>query len=161
MMSAPPSAGRDGRRDERGAVAVEFAFILPILLLLVFGIIDFGYMINRDTMINNVSRDAVRVGSLNGSYAQVLGTVTSELSQYGIPTSSPTTVVTICAKSDDGTACSVQQTQAAYDAVVASSSTTRIVTVKIVYTHKWITPTMSALLGPSTVLTKQSTMRIE
>ena len=38
-------------RDQRGAVAVEFALITPMLLLLVFGIIEFGFMLNRDTIV--------------------------------------------------------------------------------------------------------------
>jgi len=33
---------RAGARDQRGAVAVEFALIFPILVLLVLGIIEFG-----------------------------------------------------------------------------------------------------------------------
>ena len=35
--------------DQRGAAAVEFALLVPFLCLLLFGVIDFGYMLNRDT----------------------------------------------------------------------------------------------------------------
>jgi Flp pilus assembly protein TadG len=118
--------------------------------MLVFGIIDFGYMINRDTMINNVSRDAVRVGSLNGTYADITGTATSELAQYGIPVAK--TVITVTCTKDSGGSCTP------YDAQATSGDS---VTVKIVYTHSWITPTMSTLLGSTVTLTKQTTMRIE
>ncbi|MGA8994450.1 MAG: TadE/TadG family type IV pilus assembly protein [Nocardioidaceae bacterium] len=151
------AAGRD--RGDRGAVSVEFALVLPILIMLVFGIIDFGFMVNRNTMINNVSRDAVRVGSLNGRYADVSSTVTSALTAYGIPAAAA--AVTICAKPDDGTACSVAQTPAAYDAAVAVTGGAKVVTVKIDYTHRWITPTMSTLLGSTIALSKQTTMRVE
>ena len=37
---------RRGRKDERGAVLVEFALIVPVLLALVFGIISYGYMLS-------------------------------------------------------------------------------------------------------------------
>src|SRR5450631_4836494 len=50
---------------DRGAEAVEFALVVPIFLLLVFGIVDFGYMINHDTMINNASREGARTGAVN------------------------------------------------------------------------------------------------
>ena len=66
MLGAPPP--RD--RDQRGAVVVEFALVVPILLLLVFGIFEFGYMLNRDMIIGNASRDGARIASLNGSAAR-------------------------------------------------------------------------------------------
>ena len=79
-------------RDQRGAVAVEFGLITPILLLLVFGIMEFGYMLNRDTLVNNASRDGARVAALGGSYADIQSAVTTELAGSGIPTTAPTTV---------------------------------------------------------------------
>jgi len=47
---------------EIGASAVEFAIILPVLLILVFGIIEFGFAIYDKTMITNASREGARAG---------------------------------------------------------------------------------------------------
>ena len=43
---------RRGRtRGERGGAALEFALIAPILLLLVFGIVDFGWMLMKANLV--------------------------------------------------------------------------------------------------------------
>lgn len=54
-------AGRSGR--ERGAVAVEFALILPILVALTFGIIEFSSAYHDSSMIADATRAGGRVGS--------------------------------------------------------------------------------------------------
>ncbi len=48
------------RRSESGAVAVEFAFILPILLILVLGIIQYGMYFYARQGGSDVARDAAR-----------------------------------------------------------------------------------------------------
>jgi Flp pilus assembly protein TadG len=50
-------------RGEHGAVAVEFAIILPILLLLAFGIIDFGHAWYMKHMMSDASREGARYGT--------------------------------------------------------------------------------------------------
>ncbi len=57
------SASR-GARD-RGAAAVEFALLLPILLLLVFGIIDFGRALNAQVTLTQAAREGARLAALN------------------------------------------------------------------------------------------------
>jgi Flp pilus assembly protein TadG len=49
-------------RGERGAALVEFAIVLPLLLLLVFGIIESGVLIYDKAMLTNASREGTRVG---------------------------------------------------------------------------------------------------
>jgi len=49
-----------GLRAERGAVAVEFAIILPVLLLLVFGAIDFGHAWYMRHVVQNSCREGAR-----------------------------------------------------------------------------------------------------
>ncbi|MDR7157520.1 TadE/TadG family type IV pilus assembly protein [Arthrobacter sp. BE255] len=47
--------------SERGAVAVEFAILLPLLLMLVLGTIEFGRAYNAQITLTNAARDGVRV----------------------------------------------------------------------------------------------------
>jgi len=47
---------------QKGAAAVEFAIILPLLMILVFGIIDIGAALYNKQIITNASREGVRAG---------------------------------------------------------------------------------------------------
>jgi Flp pilus assembly pilin Flp len=58
------NARRGGANSERGAAAVEFALLLPLLLLLVFGIIDFGRAINAQITITQAAREGARAHAL-------------------------------------------------------------------------------------------------
>jgi TadE-like protein len=55
-----------GPRD-RGAVAVEFALVLPLLLLLIFGIIDFGRALNAQITLTQAAREGARLEALGQS----------------------------------------------------------------------------------------------
>jgi hypothetical protein len=48
--------------DQTGASAVEFAIILPLLVLFVFGIIEFSIMFYDKAVITNASREGARAG---------------------------------------------------------------------------------------------------
>jgi Flp pilus assembly protein TadG len=52
-----------GLRGERGSIAVEFAILAPLFLLLVFGIIDFGHALYMQQMVSNGSREGARYGT--------------------------------------------------------------------------------------------------
>jgi Flp pilus assembly protein TadG len=59
-------AGRMRRRDpeaERGAVLVEFAIVLPLLLGLALGIISFGGWYNAKLSMATAAREAARYGA--------------------------------------------------------------------------------------------------
>ena len=57
---------RQGRtsEDDSGAVVVEFALILPILLALVFGIISFGAAYNTQIALQGAAREGARALAL-------------------------------------------------------------------------------------------------
>ncbi len=51
------------RRGERGAVAVEFALILPLLLLLLSGLVTTGLVYSDHLSATNAVREAARYGA--------------------------------------------------------------------------------------------------
>ena len=48
------------RKNQEGATAVEFAIILPLLLLFTFGIIEIGLLMYNKAMLNNACREGTR-----------------------------------------------------------------------------------------------------
>ncbi len=51
-------------KADKGAAAVEFALVLPILLLLVFGIVDFSLVLNTQLNLTEAAREGARAESL-------------------------------------------------------------------------------------------------
>jgi Flp pilus assembly protein TadG len=61
MTTLHAHAGRSRKaRDDRGAAAVELAIVLPLLLVILFGIIDFGRMLNTQIALTQAAREGVR-----------------------------------------------------------------------------------------------------
>lgn len=61
-----------GRERDRGAAAVEFALLLPLLLVLVFGIIDFGRALNAEITLTQAAREGARLDALGQTNATVV-----------------------------------------------------------------------------------------
>lgn len=53
-------------RDERGVVAVELALILPVLLGILFLLIDFGRAFNYANDANQIAAEGARMAAVNG-----------------------------------------------------------------------------------------------
>jgi Flp pilus assembly protein TadG len=54
------------RRSERGAELVEFALVLPLLLVVFAAIVDFGFLFQRFEVVTNAAREGARIASLPG-----------------------------------------------------------------------------------------------
>jgi hypothetical protein len=50
------------RKREGGGAAVEFAIVLPVFCVVLFGIIDYGWFFYQGTAVANAVRDGVRYG---------------------------------------------------------------------------------------------------
>jgi Flp pilus assembly protein TadG len=53
------------RHHERGASAVEFALLVPLLVMLVFGVINFGIVLAQKQSLSSAARAGARLGSVN------------------------------------------------------------------------------------------------
>ena len=83
---------RTARLDgQRGASAVEFALILPVLVVIVFGIIYFSLFLNATQGAQAAAREGARVASLRGSTASAACTAaTDALSGVSVDTGTAT-----------------------------------------------------------------------
>ncbi len=54
-------------KKQHGVAAVEFAIVLPVLLLILFGIINFGVLMYNQAVITNAAREGARWASIHSS----------------------------------------------------------------------------------------------
>jgi len=132
-------------KNRRGSELVEFALVMPLLLFIVFGIVDFGLAIFDKAVVTNAAREAARAGIVFAPQrltAAEIGAVAqtycaTNLVTFGTP-GAPTVTVT--------------------GAGGASGSE---LTVVVSYTYGWgIIPSFMTL-GSGLNLTARSVMRME
>ena len=82
MQAGSPRMRRWRRGGDSGATAVEFALIVPILIVLVFGIIDFGALFGQQLALNHAVREGARAAVVagTGQDANVTGLVRNAVS---------------------------------------------------------------------------------
>jgi hypothetical protein len=56
---------RRGQPDQRGATLVEFAFVLPVFILFLFAIIDFGWLFAQFLDVKQGAREGARLAIVN------------------------------------------------------------------------------------------------
>lgn len=84
------SVGRRRAPSERGAAAVEFALVVPLLLLLVFGIVQYGYMLTYRQAISQGAAEAARSAAVSfgttssAKVALAVTTLNQTLSAQGV-----------------------------------------------------------------------------
>lgn len=142
------------RKLQRGAAALEFAILAPVLIMLLLGMIDFAMVFNGQAVVTNAARDAARAASLGKNYSATGTLITNETSAL---TNSSTISYTLCVgASTDATSWTCN---GSYDSARAVASIAR---VTVSYKYSWITP-LPNMIGQSntTTITQTSYMRIE
>ena len=86
-------------RGAEGAQAVEFALVLPILLLLVLGIINFGYVFGQKLSLNQAVREGARMAVVDK--AATNNTVRDNVRAATGGLISPTTAVSVASLIQD------------------------------------------------------------
>jgi len=131
-------------RNERGALAAEFALLLPVLLTILFGAMEFGMIMYSREVISNASREGARAGIVQASPKPAAGTITTIATSYLTGTGINPANVTITVTGAGG----------------ANPAT---LTVNATYQYQWLVPYIPTLLGlPSPLpLSGQATMRHE
>lgn len=124
-------------REEKGQSLTEFALLVPLLLLLVCGIVDFGRLMYGYMHLNMAAQETVRLGGL--------GKTDSEMTTFA------RSYVHL------GNAANLQVTISPAQAVRKSGD---YITVTLNYPLGFVTPLVSKLFPPP-VISADSTIRVE
>ncbi|MHA7141366.1 TadE/TadG family type IV pilus assembly protein [Arthrobacter sp. Sr33] len=90
-------------RSESGAAAVEFALVVPMLLVILLGIVEFGRVFNAQIQVTSAAREAVRVMAIQKDADVAVSTAISSAPGLN-PILDPAQVfVTPCTTSSDTT----------------------------------------------------------
>ena len=69
-------------RRSRGMAAVELALVLPLFLVMVFGMVEFSLMLYDKAVITNASREAARAGIVASSPKLTIGQIQTVATNY-------------------------------------------------------------------------------
>ncbi len=82
--SPRPAGSRVGRRRTRGQGLVEFTLILPVFVLLLMGMLEFGLMFDHNITLGYASREGARVGAALANGGGTLGCGNNQSPNAGI-----------------------------------------------------------------------------
>ena len=96
--------GKQIYSSQHGQDMVEFAIVLPLLLLILFGAVDLGRVFHAAITITNVAREGVRHGSIfPDKLDEIEGVAQAEALNSGIDLSSSVISTTCTDLNTDGT----------------------------------------------------------
>lgn len=126
-------------RNPRGQAMVELALVLPLVLLVLFGIMEFGLVFQAYLTVNHVAREGARLAAVGGTNAAINSLITANAA--GLTLADLT--VTITPSSE------------------ASRTAGTMVTVRVDYRFRLIVPLISDITGATIPMAAALSMRIE
>ncbi|MBE6819606.1 MAG: pilus assembly protein [Ruminococcaceae bacterium] len=130
-------------RGEDGQAMVEFALILPIFLLILCGIIDFGWLFYNQLSLNNACREGARYAVVNTAEGYGTQAIINHIEN-----------VTTTVFANDGVRIDVEYT-------TPSDPTAGDVTVSMEADISFFTPVLSTVLGEERTITSTVVMKVE
>ena len=151
----------------RGQGLVEFALVLPIFLLMLFGLIDGGRLVYQNTVVSQAAREGARVGAVEASWmgksdpgcgtpggpgcpanvtalrADILAAANRMVSPFA--TIDTASLYTSCDPSGGSPTGNWTRT------TCASSGTGNVMSVRVVSVYRPMTPIISSILGSITL----------
>lgn len=136
------SGGEVGHRRQRGQSLVEFALIVPVLLLLFMSVFDFGRAIYAFNSVSNAAREGARV-------AIVDQTVVSGVPRAATEAANQATALGLDASDTDDV--DVQYLTPDLGSACPSRDLGCVAQVRVQYQFQAITPIIGSIVGPITV----------
>ncbi|WP_147803221.1 TadE/TadG family type IV pilus assembly protein [Alkalicoccus halolimnae] len=124
-------------KSERGQSMVEFALVVPLLIILLFGIVDVSRLFHASLTMDHAGREAARAASLQLSDAEVIGTAV-----------------------DSGSSISLASGHVDISPGAGARMSGERVTITITYPVDFLTPVIGNMAG-SFELTNTTVMRVE
>jgi Flp pilus assembly protein TadG len=79
---------RNRRKPSRGQTLVEFALVIPLFVLLLFGIVDFGRAVLAYNSISNAAREGARTAIVNQRVSDIRTRIVDEATGVQLTASS-------------------------------------------------------------------------
>jgi Flp pilus assembly protein TadG len=132
------------KRNERGAAATEFALLLPVFLMILFGIIEFGMIMYGREVVTNAAREGARAGIVQGPPKRTSGQITAIANSYLTGTG-------------------INQADVTFTSVGVGLASPNTLTVTAVYNYRFLIPYIPNVLGVPNplVIQTQAVMRHE
>jgi Flp pilus assembly protein TadG len=123
--------------SERGASAAEFAIILPVLLTILFGIIEFGMIMYSREVVTNAAREGARAGITQGPPKYTTGEIIAIADNYLTNTG-------------------INPANVTFTVAGAGLATPNTLTVTATYPYNFLIPWIPAVVGVPNPLTIQA-----